>query len=75
MNDDMKKNQIMAIVLSLAILVGWQYFFVYPKEAERRRQAAMAQSVVPPAIVTPPLAAELLPLNVSVPFERFVRPA
>ncbi|AWM86057.1 membrane protein insertase YidC [Microvirga sp. 17 mud 1-3] len=33
------KNLIVAIVLSMAVLIGWQYFFAAP-EAERQRQAA-----------------------------------
>ncbi|MCB8821679.1 membrane protein insertase YidC [Microvirga rosea] len=33
------KNLIVAIVLSMAILIGWQYFFAAP-EAEKHRQAA-----------------------------------
>ena len=31
-----QKNLVMAIALSLAVLLGWQYFFVWPKEQERR---------------------------------------
>ncbi len=41
MRDD-NKNLILAIALSLAILLGWQYFFAAP-EAERQRQAAQQQ--------------------------------
>ncbi len=50
MNDpDTQKNMILAIVLSLAVLLGWQYLFVWPKEQDRRRQAQMQQSTVPAA--------------------------
>ena len=50
MNDpDSQKNMILAIVLSLAVLLGWQYLFVWPKEQERRRQAQMQQTTVPAA--------------------------
>ena len=50
MNDpDSQKNMILAIVLSLAVLLGWQYIFVYPKEQERRRQAQIERSTVPSA--------------------------
>ena len=50
MNDpDSQKNMILAIVLSLAVLLGWQYMFVWPKEQERRRQAQMQQTTVPAA--------------------------
>ncbi len=52
MNDpDQQKNMILAVVLSLAVLLGWQYMFVWPKEQERRRQAQMQQTSVPPAQV------------------------
>ena len=48
MNDpDSQKNMILAIVLSLAVLLGWQYMFVWPKEQERRRQAQAQQTIVP----------------------------
>lgn len=36
------KNLILAIALSLAVLLGWQYFYAAP-EAERQRQAAQQQ--------------------------------
>ncbi len=36
------RNMIVAIVLSMAILIGWQYFFGIP-QAERQRQAAEQQ--------------------------------
>jgi len=36
------KNLIVAIALSLAILLGWQYFFAAP-QAEKQRQAALQQ--------------------------------
>lgn len=36
------RNLIVAIVLSVAVLIGWQYFFAAP-EAERQRQAAQQQ--------------------------------
>jgi YidC/Oxa1 family membrane protein insertase len=41
MRDD-NKNLIVAIVLSMAVLLGWQYFFAAP-EAERQRLAAQQQ--------------------------------
>jgi YidC/Oxa1 family membrane protein insertase len=41
MRDD-NKNLIVAIVLSVAVLLGWQYFFAAP-QAERQRQAAQQQ--------------------------------
>jgi YidC/Oxa1 family membrane protein insertase len=36
------RNLILAIALSLAVLLGWQYFFAAP-QAERQRQAAQQQ--------------------------------
>jgi YidC/Oxa1 family membrane protein insertase len=50
------KNLIVAIALSLAVLLGWQYFFAAP-EAERQRQAALQQqqaTQVNPAAPNPP---------------------
>ena len=63
MNDDMKKNQIMAIALSLAVLLGWQFLFVQPREQERARQAQMQKSAVPGAQgTTAPGAAAPIPV-------------
>ena len=41
------KNLIVAIALSMAILIGWQYFFAAP-EAERHRQAQQQSAQVNP---------------------------
>ena len=50
MNDpDNQKNLFMAIALSLAVLLGWQYLFVWPKEQERRIAAQTQASTVPAA--------------------------
>ena len=38
--EDQNKNMIIAIALSLIVLLGWQMFFVAPKEEELRRQQA-----------------------------------
>jgi len=57
------RNMIIAIVVSMAILIGWQYFFGIP-QAERQRQAAEQQRIAaqqqapapgstPPAATTP----------------------
>ena len=37
------RNYIIAIVLSLVVLLGWQYFIVQPKVDEQRRQDEIAQ--------------------------------
>jgi YidC/Oxa1 family membrane protein insertase len=48
------KNLILAIALSLAVLLGWQYFYAAP-EAERQRQTAQQQSAqVNPNAPNPP---------------------
>jgi YidC/Oxa1 family membrane protein insertase len=49
------RNLIVAIALSLAILLGWQYFFAAP-QAERQRQAAQQQqsTQVNPTAPNPP---------------------
>jgi YidC/Oxa1 family membrane protein insertase len=50
------KNLILAIALSLAVLLGWQYFYAAP-EAERQRQAAQQQSAqVNPNAPNPPVS-------------------
>ncbi len=48
MNDqENQKNMIMAIVLSLAVLLGWQYLFVWPKEVDRQKAALSQKGVIP----------------------------
>ena len=40
-----QQNLFMAVILSIAVLVGWQYFIEAPRiEAERARQAALEES-------------------------------
>jgi YidC/Oxa1 family membrane protein insertase len=54
MND--QKNMILAIVLSAAVLILWQFFFVNP-QMERQRQAAQQQAQqqqTQPGTTTPP---------------------
>ena len=35
-DQDNQKNLIIAIVLSMAVLFGWQFFYAAPKEQERQ---------------------------------------
>src|ERR1700752_4067662 len=37
------KNTILAIVLSLLVVVGWQYFVGYPQMEKQRQEAALKQ--------------------------------
>ena len=37
------KNTIVAVVLSLLVVVGWQYFIGYPQMERERQQAALKQ--------------------------------
>ena len=37
------KNTILAIVLSLVVVVGWQYFVGYPQMEKQRREAEIKQ--------------------------------
>ena len=37
------KNTILAIVLSLIVVVGWQYFIGYPQMEKQRREADLKQ--------------------------------
>ncbi len=62
MNDqENQKNMIMAIVLSLAVLLGWQYLFVWPKEAERQKQAQTQKTTVPGAQGSTPITGAATP--------------
>lgn len=50
------KNLTLAAILSLAILLGWQYFYERPRLEEAERIAAMQKKKdVSPKIVTPPV--------------------
>jgi YidC/Oxa1 family membrane protein insertase len=52
------QNFILALVLSFIVLLGWQYFVAGPRiEAERERQAAQEQQLVPPPGAEAPEAA------------------
>src|SRR5262245_11014981 len=49
-----QKNLVLAIVLSMAVLFAWQFFYAAPKEQERQtrirqEQAAKAKEQAPPA--------------------------
>ncbi len=55
--DDNQKNLLLAIVLSLMILLGWQYFFVSPKIKEEQARKALeqqTQSVAKPGTAPAP---------------------
>ncbi len=68
MNDLNNKNFILAIVLSMAIITGWQYFFARPAAEKSRQEAQIAQPATPsattatsaavPGSATPALARE-----------------
>ncbi|MGH6816561.1 MAG: membrane protein insertase YidC [Hyphomicrobiaceae bacterium] len=47
-----KKNLLIAIVLSMGVLFGWQAFYAGPKEQERQRQQK-AQPAPPPGAAVP----------------------
>jgi|KBSSwiStaDraftv2_1062776.scaffolds.fasta_scaffold03711_10 YidC/Oxa1 family membrane protein insertase len=60
-DQDNQKNLIIAIVLSMAVLFAWQFFYAAPKEQERQsrirqEQAAKAKEQAPPAPSTTPNA-------------------
>ena len=44
---DQYKNLILAVVLSMAVLVAWEYFYARPQEA-KRRAPEQSQQVTPP---------------------------
>lgn len=57
----MEKNAILAAVLSLAVLVGWEFFYVRPQQEEalkKKQQTAKREAAKAPAASTPlsPLA-------------------
>ena len=41
------KNTILAIVLSLVVIVGWQYFIGYPQMERQRQEAQLKQQSQP----------------------------
>ena len=41
------KNTILAIVLSLLVMVGWQYFIGYPQMERQRQEAQLKQQSQP----------------------------
>ena len=41
------KNTILAIVLSLLVIVGWQYFIGYPQMERQRQEAQLKQQSQP----------------------------
>ncbi|MGQ3673632.1 membrane protein insertase YidC [Xanthobacter sp. TB0136] len=43
------RNMILAVVLSLAILLGWQYFFALPQAEQQREAQQAAQQAASPA--------------------------
>ena len=45
---DQYKNLMLAVVLSLAVLLAWQYFYAGPQEQARRRAQEQSQQVAPP---------------------------
>jgi YidC/Oxa1 family membrane protein insertase len=46
---DQYKNLILAVVLSMAVLVAWEYFYARPQEAKRRAQEQSQQVTLPTA--------------------------
>jgi len=53
---DLYKNLILSVVLSMAVLVAWEYFYARPQEEERRRAQEQSQQATPPA--TAPTSAD-----------------
>ena len=53
MNYDVK-NMVVAIALSLAIVLGWQYFYLGPKSRQLAQQQAQSQTATPGATATAP---------------------
>ncbi len=53
---DLYKNLILSVVLSMAVLVAWEYFYARPQEEARRRAQEQSQQATPPA--TAPTSAD-----------------
>jgi YidC/Oxa1 family membrane protein insertase len=51
---DQYKNLILAVVLSMAVLLAWQYFYAGPQEARRRAQEQSQQQAAPSATTPRP---------------------
>ena len=52
MNDLNNKNFILAIILSMAIIFGWQYFYAGPLAEKAKKQAEIAQTTTPATTTT-----------------------
>ena len=53
MNDLNNKNFILAIVLSMAIIFGWQYFYAGPIAKKAQQEAEIAQTTAPSTAAVP----------------------
>ena len=53
MTDYNNKNFILAIVLSMAIIFGWQYFYAGPIAEKAKKQTELAQTAAPAAVAQP----------------------
>lgn len=51
----MEKRTLLAIVLSIGILLAWQYFFITPQKAAREKQKAVATKPQPKAMTPTPV--------------------
>lgn len=54
MDKDTNKNLILALVLSLAVLIGWQVFYGLPKMKEKQAQIEAQQKAAGGKVVAPP---------------------
>jgi YidC/Oxa1 family membrane protein insertase len=52
------KNTILAILLSLLVVIGWQYFVGYPQMEKQRQEAQLKKPTHPGASTTEPKAAQ-----------------
>jgi YidC/Oxa1 family membrane protein insertase len=52
--DENHRNTILAIVLSVVVLIGWQYFFGLPQVEKQKQQQQQAQQQAQPGQVAPP---------------------
>jgi YidC/Oxa1 family membrane protein insertase len=65
---DQQKNLLLAVVLSMAVLLGWQLFYAGPtEEARQRTQEQQSRTATPPANTTAPDSGIKAPPQGTVP--------
>src|SRR5579862_6324444 len=61
------KNTILAIVLSLIVVIGWEYFFARPQVQQQAPQQTQQQVQTQPGVTQPGVAQPAAPAGGSAP--------